>query len=110
MSFEKVRKLVPILRAVELLTDKQISALFQASTSGKENLLLPSVFIEIANNISIIGSVALEPDDRTNLKKYSKELLQIANEDLSLKRKVQIFEKNPKLSALLAIVILKHVS
>ena len=111
MSFERVQKFVPVLRALEFLTDKQISAIFQASAVGKENIIFPAVCVEIANNISIIGAVPLEANERASLKKYSKELLQIAAVgSTSLKRKTQIFANNPKLIALLAKVILKHIS
>ena len=103
MTLKAVAKYLPLFHALHLLSDNQISSLFKNTPEDVTKL-----FLEIAYNLTIRGSVALTAKEKTGLRVFSKELLRLGSR-FTLKQKTSTLRRTPQLIRLLAAYMAKHL-
>ena len=104
MTIAAVRKYRPLFVSLKLLSLEQISSLFKTALSEFVEL-----FIEVAFNVCIHGTVPLSKSEKTNFKKFSKDCLKITDSRFTVKQKQRIFVKTPKLAVALANCLAKYL-
>ena len=104
MPLDAIVSFSPLFRSVKLLTDKQISFLIKYSDAK-----FLKVFLEVAANFAVFGSVKLQRKERASLKEFSKQLLKLVGTNLSPQQKRSLLARNPELCRVLSDCMAKRL-